>query len=263
LDELSVSDARARFPQILFDGVQHVWWEPAGGFLQAREACEFVRQACVRAGVEYRTAHVRPGPIRGGRMAHALLADGSRLEAESFVFACGPWLGTLFPDVLGPRIRATKQDVLYFGTEAGDHHFDAGAMPVWVNFGARLMYGIPGYERRGFKIADDTLGDTVDPTSLERLVSPASVANARRFMRRRFPRLAGAPLVHAEVCQYERSRDGHFLIDWHPGAVNVLLLGGGSGHGFKMGPAIGDIAARVVSEGGRAAPLFQYERLRD
>ena len=144
----------------------------------------------------------------------------------------------------------------------GDRQFDIETMPVWVNFGAKLMYGIPGNERRGFKIADDTLGADVDPTVLERVVNPASVTEARALLRKRFPQLTQAPLVHAEVCQYERTPDGHFLVDWHPQARNVLLLGGGSGHGFKMGPAIGELAAGIVAAGQGAPEMFRFARLR-
>jgi len=262
LEELAVREATHRYPQIDFAGVRRVWWEKEAGFLLAREACELVWEACVREGVEYVTAHVRPGTIVSGRLPHVVLSDDTRREADSFVFACGPWLGSVFPDAIGRRIRATKQDVLYFGTPAGDRHFDVGTMPTWVNMGAKLLYGIPGNERRGFKIADDTLGVDVDPTAMERRVSPASVTTARRLLRRRFPRLAQAPLLLAEVCQYERSLDGHFLVDWHPGAANVLLLGGGSGHGFKMGPAIGELAARIVLRQAETLPLFAYARLR-
>ena len=194
-------------------------------------------------------------------MAHIALGDGSRRSGDVYVFACGPWLGALFPDVLGRRIRATKQDVMYFGPPAGDRSFDVGTLPVWVNFGERLIYGIPGNERRGFKVADDTLGRDVDPTTLERTLDTTSVTRARDLLRRRFPTLARAPLVHAEVCQYESTPDGHFLIDWHPAAANVLLLGGGSGHGFKMGPAIGEMAARMVLDKVPPVPMFAYQRL--
>ena len=263
LEELTLADAARRFPQIRFEGVRHVWWESEAGYLLARESCELVRQACTRAGVEYIAARASVTPITNERMTHVALGDGTRREADTFIFACGPWLGTLFPNVLGPRIRATKQDVLYFGTAAGDAQFEAGTLPVWVNFGAKLVYGIPGNERRGFKVADDTLGSDVDPTSLERVVSPQSVVTARATLRRRFPALARAPLIHAEVCQYESTPDGHFLMDWHPGARNVLLLGGGSGHGFKMGPAIGEMAARLVLGESSVVPLFAYERLRN
>ena len=260
--ELTPHEAGRRFPQIRFDGVRRIWWEEEAGYLLAREACELVREACVRAGVEYIAAEARPGAISGNSMRHLALSDGTRREGDVFVFACGPWLGGLFPDVIGRRIRATKQDVLYFGTPAGDARFDAGSLPVWVNFGPELMYGIPGNERRGFKIADDTLGIDVDPTSFERRPSPEGIAKARALLGRRFPLLADAPLVHAEVCQYEPTPDGHYLMDWHPGATNVLLLGGGSGHGFKMGPALGERAARLVLGEAPVVPLFAYQRLR-
>lgn len=261
LEEMAPVEAARRYPQIRLDGVRHIWFEREAGYLLAREACELVREACVRAGAEYLTSHIRPGTIRSGRMSDVMLSDGTRRAADQFVFACGPWMGSTFPDVIGSRIRATKQDVLYFGTPAGDRDFDAGALPVWVNFGATLLYGIPGNERRGFKIADDTLGAVVDPTTMERTLSPESVRTARALLQKRFPKLATAPLVHSEVCQYERSADGHFLVDWHPEAGNVLLLGGGSGHGFKMGPAIGEVATRVVLDNGVVAPLFRFARL--
>jgi glycine/D-amino acid oxidase-like deaminating enzyme len=261
--QVPLADAAKQFPQIRFDGLRRVWWEEEAGFLLARESCELVREACERAGVDYVTAEARVGAIAAGKLSSVELSDGARTEGDVFVFACGPWLGKLFPDVLDWRIRATKQDVLYFGTPPGDRKFDVGTMPVWVTIGSKLIYGIPGNERRGFKMADDTLGVEIDPTSLERLVSPLSITTARATLRRRFPALARAPLVHSEVCQYESTADGHFLMDWHPAAGNVLLLGGGSGHGFKMGPAVGEMAARLVLGEGRVVPLFAYERLRN
>ncbi|MFL5577231.1 MAG: FAD-dependent oxidoreductase, partial [Gemmatimonadaceae bacterium] len=65
----------------------------------------------------------------------------------------------------------------------------------------------------------------------------------------------------ARVCQYEASTDGHYLVDRHPQLENVWLVGGGSGHGFKMGPALGEHVAALVQ--GRAAvhPQFAYGRL--
>lgn len=260
LEEVGVAEAARRWTQIRFDGVRHVWWEPGAGYLLARESCELVRQACVNAGATYVTGHVTPGEIRGDTMTD-VRAGSQAYRADLFVFACGPWLPAVFPEIIGRRIRATKQDVLYFGTAAGDTRFDTGAMPIWLNAGERWLYGIPGNERRGFKVADDTLGADVNPTTLERRLDASSVTVARELLQRRFPALATAPLVHGEVCQYERSSDGHYLVDWHPQASNVLLLGGGSGHGFKMGPAIGEMAARMLMDRAAAVPLFAYGRL--
>jgi glycine/D-amino acid oxidase-like deaminating enzyme len=132
---------------------------------------------------------------------------------------------------------------------------------VWVHIGERLTYGVPVHERRGLKIADDTAGPEVDPTTMERVPSTAGITGARAILRARFPSLADAPLVEARVCQYEASSDGHFLVDRHPQLENVWLVGGGSGHGFKMGPAMGEHVAAVVQGRSAVHSMFAYGRL--
>ena len=258
--ELSTAEASRRWPQIDFARVRTIFHEEEAGYLTARQACETVREAFVAEGGEYRSGQVVPGAVRGGEMAAVALADGATLRADRFVFACGPWLGRVFPDLIGNRVRATRQEVFYFGVPAGDARFDEGACPVWVDFGERIFYGIPGNERRGFKVADDTHGDAFDPTEGERLPSAEALARARQVMAARFPALAKAPLVEARVCQYENTPDGHFVIDRHPLAANVWLAGGGSGHGFKMGPAIGEHVAALVRGTATVQPTFALAR---
>ncbi|MEJ7809774.1 MAG: FAD-dependent oxidoreductase [Gemmatimonadaceae bacterium] len=262
VEELSPDEAARRYPQFSFRDVRTVFFEPEAGFLAARTACELVRETVVREGGEYKQAWVRPGRVAGAHLSRITLSDGSTLDADRFVFACGPWMAQVFPDVIGRRIVATRQEVFFFGTPAGDTRYDAGTLPSWVHLGERLVYGVPAHERRGLKVADDTAGEEVDPTAMERAPSAAGLAGARAILRERFPALADAPLVEARVCQYEASSDGHFLVDRHPQFENVWLVGGGSGHGFKMGPALGEHVAALVQ--GRAAvhPLFAYERLR-
>jgi len=170
-------------------------------------------------------------------------------------------MGLVFPDVVGRRIVATRQEVFFFGTPAGDARFEVGALPAWVHIGERLVYGLPSFERRGLKVADDTAGDEVNPTTLDRHPTTAGLARARAVLRARFPALANEPLTEARVCQYEASTDGHFLVDRHPGLENVWLVGGGSGHGFKMGPALGEHVAAVVQGSAAVHPLFAYSRL--
>ena len=180
------------------------------------------------------------------------------LEADVYVFACGPWLGKLFPDVLGSA-SATRQEVFFFGTPAGDRA-SARTLPVWIDFGERIFYGIPGNDHRGFKVADDTRGEPFDPTSGERTPTPEALARRAAPLAGRFPALAGAPLLESRVCQYENSPDGHLLIDRHPGRRNVWLVGGGSGHGFKLGPAVGEHAAALVLGEAEPLPLFRLDR---
>jgi glycine/D-amino acid oxidase-like deaminating enzyme len=261
IDELRLAVARRRYPQITFDGVRTVLFEPDAGYLLARRACEHVVDLLKAEGGEYRVAAVRsPVAIEGGTLARVTLEDGSDVVADRFVFACGPWLPELFPDVIGERVRSTRQEVYYFGTRAADVRFLEDRLPVWIDYGERLIYGIPGNANRGFKVADDTPGPAFDPTSGQRQATPAGIEAARAFVARRFPDLANAPLTGSEVCQYESTPDSHFILDRHPQASNVWLAGGGSGHGFKMGPAIGEIVAGLVLGGARPDPTFGLAR---
>jgi len=260
-DELTAGDVAGRYPQINTDNVRWAIFERDAGFLTARRACAAVLEAFLAAGGEYRQLGAQPGAVTGGDgLPGVTLSDGTTLRADQYVFACGPWLGTLFRDLLGKVILSTRQEVFFFGTPPGDGRFQEGALPVWADHGPRFMYGIPGNEWRGFKVADDTRGVPFDPTSGERIVSPEQLAAIREYLAYRFPGLAGAPLVESRVCQYEDSVDEHFIIDRHPRAANVWLVGGGSGHGFKHGPAVGELVARLVLEGGDPDPSFRLSR---
>jgi len=240
------AEAAKRYPQINFAEVKWCIFEPHSGYLLARQSCERVLEAFLAEGGEYRQASVTPGAIAGGEMKGALLSDGAALAADAYVFACGPWLGKLFPDDLGARIKVTRQEIFFFGPPEGDARFREGALPVWIDNGAHIFYGIPANRWRGFKVADDTRGPFFDPTSGERTPSSEGLQAARNYLKFRFPSLANAPLVEARVCQYENTTDEHFIVDRHPQAANVWLIGGGSGHGFKHGPALGEMTAQVA-----------------
>jgi sarcosine oxidase len=260
-EELDGAEACRRFPQINCERVRWAIYEKDGGYLTARRGCAAVLEGFLAEGGEYRQLAVS-GPVRprGGELRGVTLSDGSQLAADRFVFACGPWLGSLFPDVIGERIRATRQEIFFFGTPPGDRRFTEEAMPVWADHGPRFMYGIPGNEWRGFKIADDTRGPDFDPTSGERVASQESLRTVREYLGFRFPGLKGAPLLETRVCQYENSPDEHFIIDRHPAAENAWLVGGGSGHGYKHGPAVGELVARLVLSGEAPDPLFRLAR---
>jgi glycine/D-amino acid oxidase-like deaminating enzyme len=191
------------------------------------------------------------------------LSDGSRLKADRYVFACGPWLGRLFPEAVGDVVRATKQDMFFFGTPAGDSRFSDAAMPVWGDHRGKFYYGIPGSDRRGFKIADDTRGPDFDPTLGERTVSREGLSDIREYLGFRFPALRDAPLVETRVCQYEQTPDSHFIVDRHPANENVWLLGGGSGHGFKHGPAIGEMMAELILKDRTPRAIWRLERFQN
>jgi glycine/D-amino acid oxidase-like deaminating enzyme len=246
-----------RFPMIDFDGIRVGLHEPSFGALMARRSVLTLVDRFVKAGGSYTKGFVQP-PGRGGeRLKEVWLASGERIEADRFVFAAGPWLPKLFPDVIGPRILPTRQEVFYFATPPGDRRFLPGAMPGWADFnGGDIFYGFPDLETRGVKFAHDQHGAEVDPDTQSRRPTDAALAEVVAFRDRRFPALRGAPLTGAEVCQYENSSNGDFLIDLHPSWSNVLLLGGGSGHGFKHGPEVGRYAAARLLGSAKVEPRF-------
>ncbi|HEY5723889.1 MAG TPA: FAD-dependent oxidoreductase [Allosphingosinicella sp.] len=248
-----------RFPQIDFDGIQLGLYEPQFGALMARRSVQTLVAEFVAAGGEYRQANVLPPPDRAsGPLRRITLAGGEHLSADRYVFACGPWLPKIFPSLLGRRIFPTRQEIFFFAPRAGDTRYAVGSLPGWADFNnGDIYYGFPDLEGRGFKIAHDAHGPPIDPDMGDRAFSEAALADVRAFMRRRFPDLADRPLNEARVCQYENSANGDFLIDFHPEMANVLLVGAGSGHGFKHGPAVGRYAARLL-EGAldRVEPRF-------
>jgi len=212
-------------------------------------------------GGAYREAAVTPGDLQSGQMHDIKLSDGTALAADQYVFACGPWLGKVFPDIMGGLIRATRQEVFFFGVPAGDLRFTEGQMPTWIDHGPNhFFYGIPGNEWRGFKAADDTRGPLFEPTSGERIPSAEQIRNVRRHVEFRFPGLKNAPIVEARVCQYENTPDENFILDRHPQASNAWLLGGGSGHGYKHGPAVGELMSALVLEKKQVEAGFSLAR---
>ena len=253
-ERLDRAELERRWPQIDFGPVTWAIHEPESGFLVAFHAVQAVVQMAMAEGVEYLQESVIP-PAGSGRLASVATRSGATIRADTFVFACGPWLPKVFPDLLGDRIFPTRQEVFFFGPPPGDTRFEAPRMPVWVDF-AEEIYGLPDFKGRGCKFAPDRHGPAFDPDTGVRVITPETLARVREFAGRRFPALKDAPLVGTEVCQYENTSNGDFLIDRHPDRPNVWLVGGGSGHGFKHGPALGEYVAERIVKGGEVEHRF-------
>lgn len=252
--ELSRAELDTQYPQIGLDGITKGLLEPHSGVLMARRAVAAVVEDATRGSVEYRVAQIAE-PRAAGPVSVVMTTSGERLEAEHFIFACGAWLGKLFPELLGARIFPSRQEVFFFGVPAGDARFAPPALPTWL-FQEDEIYGMPDLESRGLKIAVDRHGERVDPDTQSRLASVAGANEARRFVEQRFPALRNAPIVETRVCQYENTWNGDFLIDRHPEIENVWFVGGGSGHGFKHGPAVGEYVAARILDGASGEPRF-------
>ncbi|MGH9864426.1 MAG: FAD-dependent oxidoreductase [Candidatus Acidiferrales bacterium] len=251
--KLSPAEIEKRFPQIACDDIDFAIYEPESGVLMARRAVQKVVEEFQKAGGTYQIAEVE-APSGGGRIDALSTWSGENLRADNYIFACGPWLPRIFPELLGHRIFPSRQEVYFFGVPPGDRSYAAGNFPTWLDVGKEI-YGMPDLENRGLKIASDRHGPPIDPNRVER-VAGETLSLVRDYLRRRFPALRDAPVVESRVCQYENTSNGDFLIDRHPNFENVWLVGGGSGHGFKHGPAMGEYVAKLVLEGGATEQRF-------
>ncbi len=247
------AEIEKRFPQIAVADGEFGIYEPESGALMARRGVQRVVEEFQRVGGTYQVAEIEM-PTGRGSVSALTGWSGENFRARNYIFACGAWLAKLFPDLLGRRIFPSRQEIYFFGVPPGDRSYSAGNFPTWLDQTSET-YGIPDIEGRGFKVASDIHGSAVDPDSIER-VAGETLPLVREYVARRFPALRNAPVIESRVCQYENSSNGDFLIDRHPDFENVWLVGGGSGHGFKHGPALGEYVASLVLEGGETEPRF-------
>lgn len=257
-ESLTRSVIAERYPQFALRGIDTGILETGSGVLMARRSVMAVVEQAASQGVEYHQAQVATPTFEhagNSQLAAVTTSNGEKMAAAQFVFACGAWLGKVIPEILGPRIFPSRQEVFFFGVPPGDESFGAKALPTWL-IQRDEVYGMPDLESRGFKIALDHHGERVDPDTQSRMVSLESSERVRAYVAERFPGLRNAPIVETRVCQYENTSNGDFLIDRHPQLSNVWFAGGGSGHGFKHGPALGEYVARQLLEGGPAEPRF-------
>jgi sarcosine oxidase len=231
------------FPSLATDDLAFGLLEPAAGVLRAGDGVRALVRRAREGGLRLLLGEARPD-------GDGAVVDGRRLAADRVVWACGGWLAGLFPE--HARLRVTRQDVVLF--EAGAEWASPPA-PGWVDFDASA-YGHGSIEPYGMKVASDREGEPAEPGLRPEHAPGASVAAAREFVATRFPALANAPVRSAPSCHYSLTADGNFLFARHPEHDGVWLLGGGSGHGYKHGPALAEHAARVLAGEAEPEPRF-------
>ena len=246
-ERLSPEDTAQLFPS--FGGeLLFTLFEPDAGVLRAREATRLVVRSALESGVTFLGGAARP-------LGEAVEVGGQRLTADRVVWACGAWLPRVFPDLV--RLRVTKQDVYFFGAPIA---WETPPVPGWVDY-HRAVYGLGDLDGRGVKVAPDAEGPEFDPDADPRRPSKDGERRARRYMEERFPALARAPLVGTRTCPYALTPDTNFIVSPHPEHERVWLLGGGSGHGFKHGPALAEYVADLLSRGEPEPRFGLTERL--
>ncbi len=257
-EKVTGDEVRQRFPQMDVTGLEVGVFEPDAGVARARYACLTVAEQFVRLGGEIVLGRAAFGDQSGGRLVDITLEPGGRLEAQTFVFAVGPWFPKLMPELLGDRIRIPLGHVFYYGAPPGDLRFNAPQCPSY-NFPGVTGWPILGHDSRGFRVrVGGRQAD--DPDSSVRFIPEEFHEPARRVLTERFPTLADAPLLETRACHYEISDTRNFIIDRHPEYDNVWLAGGGNAEGFKFGPMLGPYIADRVT--GRATDAEYDEAFR-
>jgi len=234
------------FPSFAGGDLSFVLLEPAAGVLRARAATRALAARALARGGRFVRARARPD-------GHSVCLDGGRrLEADRIVWACGAWLTKLFPEII--QLRATRQEVFLF--RPPHHRWGTPPLPAWADYEG-AFYGLGDLDDDGVKVSSDAVGPAVDPDAELPDLTTGLEQRVREYMALRFPELAGAPLARASTCRYELTSDAQFIVAEHPEAHGVWLVGGGSGHGFKHGPALAEHVARLLSGEGEVEPSFR------
>ncbi|HSK21237.1 MAG TPA: FAD-dependent oxidoreductase [Longimicrobiales bacterium] len=258
-DVLTGDEARYRYPAMELGDVEVALVEHDAGVVRARRACEAVAEVFRQEGGTLVTARAEHGSRTGGRADDIRLTPGGALAGGNFVFACGPWLWKVFPDVLGNRMRTPLGHVYYFGTPVGDQRFTFPNMPSY-NFPGVTGWPALGPDNRGFRVRTGGRAHA-DPDTVERWIDPKDFTRPRDFLAQRFPLISDAPLLETRACHYELSVNRNFIIDRAPGYDNVWIAGAGNAEGYKMGPVVGEYVANRVLGNATAGALDESFRI--
>lgn len=260
-ERLSSEEIARRFPAwktgVYVDGFYHA----RGGYAESGRVVAALSARARREGVVIRAETPMDGLLESGaRVTGVRVAGGERISAERVVVAAGTWTPWLVPE-LAPFMRSVGMPVFHLRPE------DPAPFtpPKFVVFGADVSrtgwYGFPIHPREGVvKVALHGEGVTLHPVEGERVVEAEDERRLRAFLADTFPALQDAPVVYTRRCLYCDTLDEHFWIDAHPGRPGLVIASGGSGHGFKFAPVLGELIADAVE--GRDNPFHGKFRWR-
>jgi sarcosine oxidase len=269
---LTADEVRYRWPVIAVDDITVVLSEPDAGVIRARRAAQTVVAAFESTGGKIMIGRARPSKIVKGELKEIALDTGYTVSGDSFVFALGPWLGKMFPDILENRTRTPLGYVCYFATPPNDERFTYPNLPSW-NFPGVTGWAALPVDNRGFRVRGSarptpvpgappppprpptvTPPEQLDPDLSDRWADASKIEGPRRLLEQRFPLLKSAPILQTHSCHYELTSSRDFIVDRHPRMANVWLAGGGNAEGFKFGPVVGEyVAQRVLGDDGDPA----------
>jgi len=259
LQRLDSAAIRQRFPAWegpYVDG----YFNPSGGYAESGQFVVAMADEASALGVSWILGQKVVRVVeKNQRITGVVLTNGEMISADHVVVATGSWTTDLFPELAG-SLRSVGQPVFHLRPK-NPEAFRPEVFPV---FGADISrtgyYGFPANADGIVKIANHGIGRSMHPDSLDRVVTPEQEKAFREFLAQSFPSLADAPIVYTRICVYGDSLDEHFWISRHPAIEGLVLAAGGSGHGFKFGPVIGDLVVDALH--GVPNPVLQKFRYR-
>ena len=251
-----------QFPAFRLQPGETALYEPSMGYARASNAVRVAVRLARQNGaalMEQRQVISLQAPKKGTGV-RAKLRDGSMEFLDRAIIAAGPWSASLLAP-LGVQIplTITRQAYIHLAIPDGSLDFEPGRFPVWID-AETYLYGFPCLGNTpGIKIASHRHGDVIDPRSADRTVREGDIAPLTRYASSRIPSV-GSEVVYRKICLYSNTPDEDFVIDAVPALPDALILSACSGHGFKFGPLLGQIAAEFVASG-RVPPELARFRL--
>lgn len=244
--------ARNRYPQHQIGDDEIMVLDKQAGFLRPELAVLLAAAAAEQAGAAVER-YTRIDAIEPGADGVTVHADGMKRRFDRVVVAGGAWSGRLLPQ-LTPWIQPRRLVMTWFAARQPEL-FTPERFPIFVrSSGSVDMSGMPSVDGAGVKISGNSGSAISDPDSLNRTVPATDLKSVRDAVGRLLPGLYPDPIrVSAYMDGY--TPDGHALVGALPGNDRVIVLTGFSGHGFKMSPAMADIAADLLLDGKTNRPV--------
>ena len=244
--EISVEDAADELPGLNTNGIGPVAFEPDSGYADPNATVKALVRKAEALGAEVHTHTAATGlNVEKGRVSAVTTASGT-ISTHIVVNAAGPWAGQVgrWAGLDLPLELSREQDVVIRLP---------GSMPplrrVVSNMVDRTYFRPEGNGMLLAGVGHPKENEPVDPDSYRRDADPEFVDDVRRRLERRFPGLAGADVVSSWAGLYTITPDWNMLVGAAPGVDGLYLAVGGSGHSFKLGPAIGRCLAELITEG--------------
>src|SRR5882724_8140423 len=249
-DILSSAEIRTRFPAFQPDPDMVAVWEPRAGILFPEPAIQSHLELAVKHGATLRLNEPVLAWEATGQGVSVSTAAAS-YTAGRLLLALGAWTASLLADLALP-LTVERQVLFWFdphdAARSQPDLFDPKKCPIqiWEYSPSRFFYAFPDLGD-GVKVAIHHQGERTEPDNLRRDVARDEIDGMRSILKRFLPAAAGE-LKSAVVCMYTNTPDEHFIIDFHPRHRNVVIASPCSGHGFKFSSAIGELAARMLTD---------------